>query len=73
MSLSSWVPIGVFLAGGTVFLEAPGGEGLLMALVVWLVGALYLFLVAGLIYLGLGIYNNTRRTAEAVEQLVARS
>ena len=31
--------------------------------------AIYLLLMGGMVYLGLGIYNNTRRTAEAVERL----
>lgn len=43
--------------------------GFLQGLAVLVVGSLYLILMAGMIYLGLGIYNNTRRTAEAVEKL----
>lgn len=39
------------------------GVGFLIA------GGIYLVLMAGAIYLGLGIYENTKRTAEAVERL----
>lgn len=59
------------LAGAIVMLFAPQG-GLLAAIGVLVFGALYLVLLGGSIYLGLGIYNNTRRTAEAVEQLARR-
>ncbi|WP_170166982.1 hypothetical protein [Paracoccus methylarcula] len=47
--------------------------GFLQGLLVWAIGAIYLVLMGGMIYLGLGIYNNTRRTADAIEQLNARS
>ena len=43
--------------------------GILAGIAVLVGGTLYLILMAGLIYLGLGIYANTRRTAEAVEEL----
>lgn len=35
-------------------------------------GALYVVLVGGFLYMGVGIYQNTKRTAEAVEKLAAR-
>ena len=49
-----------------------GGGGPLMGLVVLIVGAVYLILVGGFMYLGIGIYQNTKRTAEAVEKLASR-
>ena len=45
----------------------PAG-GVLGALLVLVVGAVYLILVAGFMYLGLGIYQNTKRTADLLER-----
>lgn len=59
----------VLVAGiGAMF----GPQGFLRGLVVLIGGALYLLLIGGFGYLGLGIYHNTRRTADAVEQLARR-
>jgi hypothetical protein len=40
-------------------------------LVVLLGGLIYLTLFGGFVYLGLGIYKNTKRSAEALERLTA--
>jgi len=32
-------------------------------------GAIYVMMMGGFVYLGLGIYHNTRRTADAVERM----
>ncbi|RMC37463.1 hypothetical protein [Paracoccus alkanivorans] len=63
--------IAVVISGFVAMFSAQGG--FLQGLIVWVIGAFYLVLMGGMIYLGLGIYNNTRRTAEAIEQLNARS
>ncbi|KAA9010570.1 hypothetical protein [Histidinibacterium aquaticum] len=42
-----------------------GGPG--AALLVFIVGMLYVIFFSGLLYLGLGIYQNTRRMAEAMD------
>lgn len=47
-------------------------QGLFAGLAVWLFGALNIVLLGGAMYLGLGIYQNTKRTADAVEKLAAR-
>jgi len=62
--------IGVFVAGLVVMFSAQGG--FLQGIVTWIGGAFYLILMGGMIYLGLGIYDNTRRTAEAVERMTQR-
>lgn len=62
--------IGVF-AGGIAVMFSPTG-GVLPGILAWIMGTIYLLLVGGMVYLGLGIYNNTRRTAEAVERLAQR-
>lgn len=48
------------------------GGGPLAGLVVLVLGAIYVMFVGGFMYLGLGIYQNTKRTAEAIEKLAAR-
>ena len=65
--------LGAMVGGGMM---GPGGEqmggGVLGGLLILVFGALYVAFVAGFMYLGLGIYHNTRRTAEAVEKLANR-
>ncbi len=62
--------LGVVFSGlGVMF--APDG-GLLPGLAVWLFGALYVLIMGGMLYLALGIYDNTKRTAAAVEALAAK-
>jgi len=50
----------------------PGVPGIALALGILIGGTIYLIFIAGFIYLGLGIYQNTRRTAEAVERMGGR-
>ena len=45
-----------------------GFGGPLAGLMILIGGILYLIIVAGFMYLGLGIYQNTKRTAEAIER-----
>jgi hypothetical protein len=42
------------------------GIGILIA------GAIYVLVMGGFLYLALGVYDNTKRTAEAVENLLAK-
>lgn len=48
----------------------PGGVG--PAIGILIAGLIYVCFVAGFMYLGLGIYHNTRRTADAVERLAGQ-
>lgn len=57
------VVIGFFV----VLFAGPQG-GLLPALAILFGGSLYLIIVGGLMYLFLGIYANTKRTAELLER-----
>jgi len=59
------------VVGAISMLFSPQG-GFLAAIGILVGGAIYLILMAGMIYLGLGIYNNTRRTAEATERMAGR-
>ena len=63
----------VVIAFGGVGMDGPtGGGGPLAGLAVLIGGGIYLVLIGGFMYLGLGIYQNTRRTADAVERLAGR-
>jgi uncharacterized membrane protein len=61
----------VVVAGMVGFGNAGGpggmGGGPLAGLIVLVVGAIYLILVFGFMFLGLGIYQNTLRAANAME------
>ncbi len=46
---------------------APMRGGPIVGLAILVGGLVYLLFVGGLMYLGLGIYHNTRRTADALE------
>ncbi|MCK0169140.1 hypothetical protein MWU52_16415 [Jannaschia sp. S6380] len=59
--------IGVVIAALIAALTDNGG-GFLAAIGILIGGSLYLVLIGGGMYLGLGIYHNTRRMADAVER-----
>jgi hypothetical protein len=50
----------------------PMGGGPVAGVMILIGGGIYLILVAGFLYLGLGIYQNTRRSAEALERMAGR-
>lgn len=50
----------------------PMAQGPLAGLLILIGGGLYLIFIGGLMYLGLGIYHNTRRTAEATERMAGQ-
>ena len=75
--------IGVVIAAVAVALGGGGGGpgmgpgtspagGPLLALAVLIGGAIYVILVGGARYLGLGIYQNTRRAAKLLERMAPR-
>jgi hypothetical protein len=47
-------------------------NGIFAALGILVGGSLYLILIGGGMYLGLGIYHNTRRMADAIERTIPR-
>lgn len=57
----------ILISGIGAMFGAQGG--FLRGLAILIGGSIYLMLIGGMAYLGLGIYHNTRRTAEAVERL----
>ena len=64
------VAIGAVI-GGISTMFAPQG-GFFVGLFVIVVGLLYALLFGGFMFMAIGVYHNTRRTADAVERLAAR-
>ena len=56
--------LGAFIAGAQ--------EGFLTFVLVLIMGALYTVLLGGGLYLGLGIYQNTKRSAELLERIASK-
>lgn len=60
-------------AGAAAFGGVNGGPASpLIGLGILIGGAIYVILIGGFLYMGVGIYQNTKRTAAAVEKLAAR-
>lgn len=57
------------VVGAFVSMSTPQG-GIISFLAILVMGFVYLVLIAGFVYLQIGIHANTRRTAEAVENLL---
>jgi len=66
--------IGIIVAAGIAFVSGDaaaaqyGVGGFAAGLMILIGGGLYLTIMAGFMYLGIGIYQNTKRTAELLEQ-----
>ncbi|WP_136648602.1 hypothetical protein [Paracoccus aeridis] len=60
------------IVGGAVGVAFSPAGGILPAIGVLIGGFVYLCLIAGGIYIAIGIHDNTRRTAAAVEELLRR-
>lgn len=65
--------IAVIIVLGAIFVviasvSAIATQGFLTGVLVLVAGALYVIMMGGLMYLFLGIYYNTKRTAEAIER-----
>lgn len=65
------VAVLIVLLGVAVLVGAFAGlrqEGLVAFLAILIGGSIYVVFLGGALYLGLGIYQNTKRTAELLEQ-----
>ena len=56
------------LIGAIGALFSGEGAGILGALAILIGGSLYLIFIGGFMYLGLGIYENTKRMADAMDR-----
>ncbi len=63
---------GIAAFGGGNMMGPGSPSGPLVGLGILIGGAIYVIFIAGLMYMGLGIYQNTKRTAEAVERMATR-
>ncbi|MEY8118781.1 hypothetical protein AB9F26_11010 [Falsihalocynthiibacter sp. BN13B15] len=57
------------LVGSVVAMLNPSQGGIFAGLFFLVFGSLYVILMGGFFYMALGIYHNTRRSAEALERL----
>lgn len=68
--------LGVVIGAAAVGFGAgmgPGHQGgIMQGLFVLIGGAIYVIFIGGAMYLGLGIYQNTRRTAELLERMAGK-
>jgi hypothetical protein len=72
LSLLVLLAAGAAMMGG---LTGPDGQqvgGVGAGLAILILGIVYVIFVGGAMYLGLGIYQNTRRTAELLERMAPR-
>lgn len=60
---------GIAFGGGYGAFGQAGG--FFAALLFLVIGAIYVVLIGGFLYLGVGIYQNTQRTADATERMAA--
>lgn len=58
--------------GGGMGPGGMGGGGPLAGLAILIGGGLYVIIVGGFLYMGIGIYQNTKRSAEALEKLLTK-
>ncbi len=67
-----WI-IAIFIAGGGVIAGLIAiANGQMEGIAFIIGGPLYAIIFAGFIFVAIGIYDNTKRTAEAIEKLAAR-
>ena len=60
----------VAFGGGSM---GPGGmSGPLAGIAILVGGALYVVFIGGFMFMGIGIYQNTKRSAEALEKLLSK-
>lgn len=68
-----WLFAGLIALGGVIVGFMAMGQGMvLQGLGIVIGGLLYAIIFAGMFFLIIGIHNNTKRTADAVEKLAAR-
>jgi hypothetical protein len=68
-----WIVAAVFVAGGVLGGLFAMANGQMQGLAFIILGPLYAIVFAGWIFLAIGTYNNTKRTADAIEKLANRA
>ncbi|MDR9484541.1 MULTISPECIES: hypothetical protein [Sediminimonas] len=53
--------------------QGPMGGGILAGLMILIFGTVYVLFIGGVLYLILGIYHNTRRTADATDRMAGQA
>lgn len=70
-----WALIGIVMLGAVIgglgAMFAPMGPGFLPGLLIIIGGILYAILIGGMLFMVIGIHDNTKRTAEALERMGA--
>lgn len=65
--------IGVVIGAGVIMMTPSYmGGGFFRGLMVLVGGGVYVLIMGGVLYLGLGIHANTKRTAELLEEMARR-
>jgi len=73
MSIGVVIAAGGAMIGGVTTVDGTVvGGGIIPGLLVLLFGSLYVILMAGFMYLGPGIYQNTRRMAETMDRMAQK-
>jgi hypothetical protein len=68
-----WIVAAVFVAAGVIGGLFALANGQMQGLALIILGPLYAIVFAGWIFLAIGTYNNTKRTADAIEKLANRA
>lgn len=67
-----WIVAGLIALAGVIVGVMALGQGEVAGLGIIIGGLLYAVVFAGMFFLMIGVYTNTKRTAEAIEKLAAR-
>jgi hypothetical protein len=68
-----WIVAAFFVLGGVIGGLIALVNGQMQGLALIILGPLYAIVFAGWIFLAIGTYNNTKRTADAIEKLANRA
>jgi hypothetical protein len=71
LDLLVWLLAGLIAIGGVVFGVMAVGQGQIAGIGIIIGGLLYAIIFAGMFFIVIGIHDNTKRTAAAVEKLAA--
>jgi hypothetical protein len=67
-----WVVGGLIAIGGIIVGMMALGQGQMQGILFIILAPIYAIIFCGMFLLAIGVYNNTRRTAEALEKMASR-